>query len=219
MAEKHLFLTDYRGDPNIGFYGLATEEFALLAPKFKKKERLEVNSICTTPLCNTYLTGMFASGNSQGVILPEGVSGHELEALEESNIDYLVLETAQNAIGNVILANDKGCVISEQLEEHREDIAEFLDVKVKIGTVAGLDIVGSAGIATNSGVLLHREADEEELRLFEETLDVEGDIGTVNFGSPYVGTGIVANSSVSLVGNDTKGPETARIEKALGFLD
>ncbi len=219
MAEKHLFLTDYKGDPHLGFYGIATDEYAVLAQDFKKSKKLGVETVCETPLCNTSLTGLFAAGNSNGILVPESASDHELERLKEAGIDYLALDSRHNAVGNIVLVNDHGCIISTHLAEEKEKIEDFLQVRVEIGQVAGLDIVGSAGIATNKGVLLHRETSEAELGKVEKVLDVEGDIGTVNFGSPYVGTGIVTNSITSLVGNDTKGPETARIEKTLGFLD
>ena len=39
-----------------------------------------------------------------------------------------------------------------------------------------------------------------------------------DFGSEFVRSGLIANSSGAIIGNRTTGPELARIEEALGFL-
>jgi translation initiation factor 6 len=220
MAEqRHIVFSDYEGDPNLGFHGVLTEDYAVLAPGFKDTQVLDVETVCEVYIANTDLAGLFTAGNDNGILLPETVSDHERDQIEDAGISTKVIDSNHTALGNLLLVTNSGCYLAPSLEHRREEIADFLDVQVTVGTVAGLNIVGSAGIATDRGVLLHRETEEEELEAVEEALDVPGDIGTVNFGSPYVGTGIIANSDVALVGNDTKGPETARIEKALGFLD
>ena len=43
-------------------------------------------------------------------------------------------------------------------------------------------------------------------------------VGTVAFGSPYVGAGICASNNGALAGRDTTGPELNRIEDALGLI-
>ena len=43
-------------------------------------------------------------------------------------------------------------------------------------------------------------------------------VGTVCFGSPYVGAGYVASNSNALVGSGSTGPELNRIEDALGLI-
>ena len=50
-------------------------------------------------------------------------------------------------------------------------------------------------------------------------MKVPADVGTVNRGTRLVGSGSVANSHGVLVGLDTTGPEMARIEESLGFLE
>ncbi|MDY6777097.1 MAG: translation initiation factor IF-6 [Candidatus Nanohaloarchaea archaeon] len=219
MPEQHIVLTDYSGDPNLGMHGVLTDAYAVLGPGFKEQSSLSVDTVVESYVAQTDLAGMFAEGNSNGLLLPSTTTEHERSGIEDAGIDVLTLEVRHNALGNTVLANDHGCLVSPHLEDEMEKIASFLDVPVETGRIADLSIVGSAAVATNSGVLLHREASEDELAVVEDVLDVTGDIGTVNFGSPFVGTGIVANADVALVGNDTKGPETARIEKALGFLD
>jgi len=54
--------------------------------------------------------------------------------------------------------------------------------------------VGMAGIATNKGVLVHPKTTNNEIAVLEELFKLPVDIGTVNFGSHLVGSGILANS-------------------------
>ena len=219
MADRHIIFSDYKGDPNIGFYGHLSDSIAVVAPDFKRQETFDVDTVIETSINQTDLVGLFVTGNDAGILVPPHLPDHIKGRFEDAELPYKPIETTHNALGNLILVNDNGCLLSPHLEHEQETIASFFDVDVTIGTVADLAIVGSAGIATNEGVLLHREASEEELETAEDVLGVDGDIGTVNFGSPYVGTGLVANSDTCHVGNDTKGPETGRIEQALGFID
>lgn len=217
MSDQHIFETDYRGDPNIGMYGFATDSYAVLAREFKLAEKLDVD-VHSTYLSNTTLVGVFAAGNSNGVVVSNVATDREVDELRDGGLDVTVIDADHTAVGNLVLCNDEGAYISEHLADHSEEISEALGVPVETGKIADLHIVGSAGIATNQGLLLHREATEDQLATIEDLLGVEGDIGTVNFGSPFVRTGIVATSDRVLVGNDTTGPETARIDEALGFL-
>jgi len=117
----------------------------------------------------------------------------------------------------LILANDKAAIISEKLEDQKDEIAEALDVPVEVGSIADITNPGSCGVANKNGVLIHREAsEEEEAKHFRDALKVEKvDIGTVNMGSPYIGSGIVCNDEHFLVGGDTTGPEIGRIDMIL----
>jgi translation initiation factor 6 len=73
-------------------------------------------------------------------------------------------------------------------------------------------------VVTNRGVLTHPRLAETELAELEDLFGLPVDVGTVNFGSPLVGSGILANSQGYVAGDDTTGPELGRIEDALGFM-
>jgi len=97
-------------------------------------------------------------------------------------------------------------------------IGEFLDVEVYRGTISGLKTVGMAATVTNKGVLVHPRASKFELDRLDEIFSLHVDIGTVNLGSPLVGSGLLANSKGYVVGRETTGHEMGRIEDALGYL-
>jgi translation initiation factor 6 len=206
---------NYRGDPNIGFYATLTNSYAVIPPEFNREEFLNVDTI-ETYIAGTRLVGLFTAGNSNCILLPSNLKPHEEKKFEDAGINYRVINSRDNALGNLVLATDKGAVISEKLSEYRDEIENALDVHVEIGTVAGLPGPGVCGAANSHGVLLHREATEEEAEQISEAVDVEDvDIGTVNMGSPYIGSGIVGNDENILVGGDSTGPEIGRIDRVL----
>jgi len=134
-------------------------------------------------------------------------------------LNVLKTEIKQTALGNLILVNDSGCVIPREISLIKEDLEECFSVPVKIGTVAGLSIVGSCAFATNRGLLAHPNCTEKEMELLETVLKVNGDIGTVSFGSPFVGAGLVGNSRGFVIPEETTGPELQRIDESLGFIE
>ncbi|MEM2688427.1 MAG: hypothetical protein QXR01_01065, partial [Candidatus Bathyarchaeia archaeon] len=97
-------------------------------------------------------------------------------------------------------------------------IADTLGVEAVPGEIAQLPYVGSLAVATNKGVLAHPLLKEEERKLLEDVLKVPVDVGTVNCGIPYVGTGLIGNSHAVVAGSLTTGPEIFIIGHALGVV-
>ncbi len=69
------------------------------------------------------------------------------------------------------------------------------------------------------GLLCHPKVTDEEKRFLEKVFKVNVMIGTVNHGSPVIGSGLVANTNGAIIGDHTTGIEMGRIEEALGFLE
>lgn len=86
------------------------------------------------------------------------------------------------------------------------------------GEIAGLPYVGSLGVATNKGVLVHPLLKDSERKLLENMLKVPVDVGTVNCGVPYVGTGLIGNRHAVVAGSLTTGPEMFIIGNALDVV-
>lgn len=85
--------------------------------------------------------------------------------------------------------------------------------------MVGSDIIGSLITVTNKGFLISNKAVNSEINFAQEVFGVEGDIGTVGKGIPLVGACTISNSNGAIVAKDSTGPEMARVEEALGFLD
>jgi len=131
-------------------------------------------------------------------------------------LDILVLNMKQTALGNLILCNDKGALISNKLKTDAKKISECLGCEVETGKIAGMEIVGSVGAASNNGCLCHPNSSEEEIKLLERLLKVKVDIGSVSYGSPFVKAGLIVNSSGVLTSENSTGPELQRIGEVFG---
>ena len=98
-------------------------------------------------------------------------------------------------------------------------IESTLDVDVESTSMVGSDIIGSLISVTNKGFLISSTAVESEVDFSRKVFGVEGDIGTVGRGISLVGACSIANSNGAIVAKNSTGPEMARVEEALGFLD
>ena len=67
-------------------------------------------------------------------------------------------------------------------------MSQTLGVEVVQGTIGGLKTVGMAGIVTNKGLLVHPRVSETELAVLDDLFGLPVDVGTVNFGSPLIGS-------------------------------
>ena len=153
-------------------------------------------------------------------LLPHFIREEELAAIKsafEGNIT--VMETKKTAYGNLVLANDRGAVVDPRFHEPQiKQIADTLGVEVVPGEIAGLPYVGSLAVATNKGVLAHPLLKDEERKVLESVFKVPVDVGTVNCGVPYVGTGLIGNSHAAVAGSLTTGPEMFIIGNALDVV-
>ena len=138
------------------------------------------------------------------------------------NLDSLDLRIAEvkdhfYALGNLVLANDFGAVVSPLIDSKTsKQIEDTLDVEVNKTRIANSDLVGSLAFTTNLGVLVTPFASDEEIDELKSLLKVEkGNIGTINLGQPFIAAGILANTRGCVVGNDTTGLETVRISQTL----
>ena len=220
-----IYLSSLIGSASLGVYSLATDRF-FIAPTsvpLKKAERLSEwlkVELIHTSIGGSVLVGALACANSNGILLPSFIRGEELEALQrcfEGNI--AIMETKKTAYGNLVLANDHGAIADPRLKTAEvEKISETLCVEVARGEIAGLPYVGSLAVATNKGVLTHPLLKDSERQLLEEMLKVPVDVGTINCGVPYVGTGLIGNRYTAIAGLLTTGPEIFIIGNTLDVV-
>jgi len=215
----------FAGSSYVGVFARATDHHLLVRPdvdadlQSSLSDELDVPAVPTT-VGGSGTVGALATGNENGLLISGRATDRERDRLADA-VDVPVRELPGriNAAGNVVLANDSGAYVHPELpEEAVETIREALGVPVERGELGGVRTVGTAAVATNRGVLCHPKATDAELDALEELLDVPADIGTINYGAALVGSGLVANESGYVVGQDTTGPELGRIEDALGYV-
>ena len=220
-----VYLSSIVGSASIGVYSLATDTVVLIPSvvPLKKAERTAEwlkAKLVHTSISSSVLIGAFACANSNGILLPSSVLEPELLVIKrhfENNVT--VMETKRTAYGNLVLTNDFGAVVDPRFKEQQiRQISNTLGVEAVPTEIAGLPYVGSLAVATNKGVLAHPLLKDEERKVLESVFKVPVDVGSVNCGIPYVGTGLIANSHAAVAGSMTTGPEMFIIGNALDVV-
>jgi translation initiation factor 6 len=220
-----VYLSSIVGSASIGVYSLANDRFVVIPQMvpLKKSERtaewLKVKLVHTS-IGGSVLAGALACANSNGILLPNSVREEELAVIKAAfDGNVTVMETKKTAYGNLVLANDHGALIDPRFKKHQiKQISETLGVDAVAGEIAGLPYVGSLAVATNKGVLAHPLLKDEEKKVMESVFKVPVDVGTINCGIPYVGTGLIGNSRAAVAGSLTTGPEMFIIGNAVDVV-
>jgi len=213
---------DVYRSPNVGLFTRTNDKTLLLPFGFadtktkKLKEYLDVKEIIHVSIAGTRLIGPMTVMNNNGILLPSTVSDDEIQILKKTGLNVERLNSKFTAIGNLISANDKGAIISNLFgEEVDEQIEDTLGVPIQRMSIGGFVQVGSMVVATNAGAIVHPNANDAEINRISEILQIEAEPATVNGGSPFLSSGLIANFSSVIVGNLTTGPELIMISRAL----
>ena len=190
--------------PNTG------EDFVTLAEDVLKTEAVIAS------VANSSLLGVMTGMNSRCIALPQTVYADEREKFG-CCLGTAVLD-GFTAVGNMMTANDNGAVLTPLVgEAQAKSIAEAFGVRVERAQVAGLDTPGSCVVATNRGFLSNPNTTKQELKSLQALFGVGGEIGSLNYGSPFVKGCILANSNGAIVGTTSTPFELGRVDDALFF--
>jgi translation initiation factor 6 len=220
-----VYLSSIVGSASIGVYSLATENLVLI-PRMVPLEKAQEFAdwlkvkLAYTSISGSVLAGALVCANSNGMIVSNAIREEELIAIKsvfEGSIT--IMDSRKTAYGNLVLASDKGAVVDPRFKETEiKKISAALGVEAVPSEIAGLPYVGSLAAVTNKGVLAHPLLKDEERKILETVFKVPVDVGTVNCGVPYVGTGLLANSRAAVAGSMTTGPEMFIIGNALDVV-
>jgi translation initiation factor 6 len=214
----------FSGSPYLGVYARASETHALLPPSApgsleRDIERLLGVKVLRARLLESDLLGSLAVFNRRGLIVGEELDPKERAVLERV-APVTELPIRENAIGNVVLANDRGALVHPELSDKAlATISGALGVPAERGTIAGLGTVGMAGVATEKGVVVHPRATEREAAVLARLLGVPVHRSTANFGVPVVGACLLANSRGFIVGIPTTPVEIVHLQEGLSVFD
>ena len=218
--------TSVAGSPYVGVFAHASTGCLLVRRDIDDEtaeaiaDELGVTAVPTT-VGGSGTVGSLAAGNDNGLVVSSQLTERERETIADAADGVIAkLPGRINAAGNVVCCNDYGAYVHPDLPRDAvQAVKDGLDVPVERGVIAGVTTVGTAAVATNKGVLCHPKATDGELDALEDILDVPADIGTINYGGPLVGSGLLANDHGYICGSDTSGPELGRIDQALGYID
>ena len=221
----HIIKTGYHGNPNIGLFCYATDKYCLVPGGFPEKLKKEFEEALQVPVheikaAGTDLLGVFFAGTDDVLLVPQIMFKSELQLLDKLKIKYKIVKSEMTALGNNLLVNDKMCIANPDYDEKvLKKIAKDLDIKVKTGKISELKIVGSMAVMNKKGCLASPDIEAFEEKFLKDNLKLKITKGTVNFGSPYVSSGVVCNSNGFIVGEMSGGPEIQNVDEALGFIE
>ena len=207
--------------PIIGAFATCTEDIVLVPLGTSELVREKIDqflqaNVVETLINGSTIVGSLCRGNSNAVLVP---MDSNIRGIDLIDVPVVELPGKLNAVGNVVLANDSAALVHPELSDRSlEAIEKALKVEVKRGTIGGAKTVGMAGVATNKGLLVNPRATSAELEVLEELFGLPVDIGTSNYGTQMVGSGLIANSKGYVAGSQTTGHELGRIEDALDLL-
>ncbi|MEJ2278883.1 MAG: translation initiation factor IF-6 [Candidatus Lokiarchaeota archaeon] len=214
------------GGSLIGVYMEVNNNFLLYPPNIKRSELTKFrvtfdNEFYPFTLNNSVLLGVYIASNKYGIILPHILNDEERSELNsfldhfDTSIEMGILNSIDNAYGNLILCNDKGAIISSLLRDYKSQIEDILNVETVIFDFAGTYLPGSVGLANNNGCLVHPLSTDEEIEFISSILKVDTDVSTINRGIPYLSSGAIVTDENGAFGEYSTGPELARLTNVL----
>ncbi len=220
LIQKNLFNSPYSGvfcatNDNLTFVPPGIPEDDMQAISDALNTEIEVITVGGSSVLGTLLTM-----NNHGILVSNLVNSLEVEKLESIsdsfNLKFGILSDRSNANGNNFLVNDNGGFCNENLNPRSiKSSEEVLGIKIKSQSLNQMDTLGMIGCLNNNGGLCHPDISDNEREIMEKILQVPIMEGTVNFGMPLVGAGVVSSSSGAVCGQQSTGIELGRIEEAL----
>jgi translation initiation factor 6 len=217
-----LHLVELYRSPNIGVFLKANDSFVLV-PKgvaSSKVEKLATElqvSPCSVSIGGTRLLGPLIAMNNKGILVSHMVEDYEMKEISsKTGLAVERLESKFTAVGNLVVANDHGAVVSPVLEHSAvRQVERSLGTNVHVMTIDRYYQVGAMAVATNAGAAVYPKLDEQQTAEIGKVLNVEAEPSSVNGGIPYVASGLVANSKNAIAGYLTTGPELIFLTRAL----
>ena len=220
LLQKDLFNSPYSG-----VFCVTNDLLTLVPPGIPDDDMAAIGEALGTTvevitIGGSSVLGTLVATNNKGLLVSNLVTSLELEKLEKwcknLNLNLGILSERANAIGNNFLLNDSGGFCNERLSSSSiKDAEGIFEVAVKSQSFNGMDTLGMIGCVNNNGGLCHPDIDENERKIMQEILDVPVMEGTVNFGMPLVGAGVIASSKGAVCGRQSTGVELGRVEEAL----
>jgi len=200
---------DHISVPSIGIVMHMFEDFLLASESEKnniekmnidiKKYYIELPII--TPYFIEYDNKIIISSNA-----PE-----KLKEVLKKHFDIIEIDFTENLIGNIFLIGKNGIIYSHGKEKDVKKISEKLSLPAyKIKTKY---LFGSISKLYNNKLLISQELSDKIVEKVREITGYIVDIGSINFGSPYLRYGIEINKEYLIIGKYSTGHEIVKVEE------
>src|SRR3989344_9436376 len=118
----HLLKTGVNGSPNVGLFGYATDTYALFGEHVPEKLLRDIQDALGVPvhhvkIAGTGMLGVFLAGNERTLLVPGITFDSERVHLDRLGIPYAVIDTRHTCLGNNLIANGHGAVLSTEFSD------------------------------------------------------------------------------------------------------
>lgn len=210
-----IYPTEFFGSSTLGLSGVCSENMCYLPKELPKHQVQKIAESLEAPIrkvsfYNSSLLGLFSATNSRYLFVPEIISEEELKDVGK---EVITLPGQFTTIGNLILCNDKGCILSPYLSRKRVFFQKELGLKTIASTISDLPFPGVFAYVTNKAGIVHQRCRDSELDVLEKTLGVP--FKRCEFYDGFPGAEILANSKGLIVPRLIRGQEMAEIQEGL----
>ena len=165
-----IYQTEFFGNTTLGLLGVATENVCYLPTEITRKQIKRIAEtlnvvVKKASFYNSSLLGLFSVANSKYLFVPDIVSDVELEFVDKKVIKLTGVFTT---LGNLILCNDKGCILSPYLAEKKYFFENELKLKTEITTISDLPFPGIFATVTNRAGIVHKNCKDAEIEILEK---------------------------------------------------
>lgn len=220
----NIVLMEFEGNPNIGIYMFVNNKVCLLGKKVSEAKKKEIQDVLGVPVyfvtaLETELVGIFFTGDDHFLVVPE-LFDHEKKLLQEicseQDMELVELNFRLNTLGNNLCFGSEIIMINP---EYPSSVIKKLEKKTGYAVTQvdndNFKAIGSVCIYANGKYFISQEFEEEQVSFI---LDEIGGVGTINSGSNYISSGIVANNRGVIIGSASSTVEIQNVVEGLEYL-
>ena len=216
--------TRFESSDDVGVFAKLTNSYCLVAMGASQnfysvfqQELSEHIPVIYTSIGGSRVIGRLCVGNKHGLLVPSMTDDQELQHLRNSLPDDVKVQRVEerlSALGNCIACNDHVALLHTDLSRETEEIVrDVLKVQTFRTSIAECALVGSYSVVTNQGCMVHPKTPVQDMEELSSLLQVPVIAGTLNRGSPVVGSGLVVNDWAGFCGLNTTSTEITVIER------
>jgi translation initiation factor 6 len=223
---QHILKTAIASNTYVGLCGFATDTFCLVGFSTPQKTIDELKNTLQVPvypisIAGTALVGVFVTGTKDLLLVPHIIYDDELVALKKilPAVQIHVVDSRHTALANIFCVHEKAILYSKVVEQTViDELKKIVSQPLLKTDIADCEVPGSCIAFGMQGALIHPVASDSQLDEFEKLFGVAFTKSTVNWGSPYVKTGIISNKYGFVIGQSSSGPEVQNADLGLGFV-
>ena len=215
--ELKIYRASVRKSPFVGVYCAVFGDRAIVSPvvplSFRRKlSTLMGVQVTVTTIASVSSVGMMIAMNNRGVVVPRTIGDDELAEIERCS-KVLVLEDRPTALGNLMIANDRACVVSDLISaDAARQVSDFLGVNCVRMSVGEYRTIGSLVAVSNRAGVASPLVDERSIERISDSLQIQVIPTTINDGERLVKLGTLLNDRAIIVGKTTSGIELMSLQ-------